>query len=360
MPYVYQVRILSNGALTNYFDITKDGSTVASCTSDPAGGRSLESIIQCQVADDLSGYSSLTGTVEFTIVFDAGGRTETIDAANYWIAGRNTVTFKGDISTQVSMQSTDTTSRIFLSRITMRGDTFFYYSPSSSIFNGGAITSGTFVFQIQDFQYDIDAASTEAYITSRLSTFGFPQSYDTLTTTVTPSTDRTTITVDFGAIPARERFWVSTFGENNSENAQYTEYIVKMSFNVQFSCNSGQNSNFVTANVTPIQGSGNISGNNKPVTTTSTKSGDECTASTKYTTRSDSVVIEIVSRAVSSLCNTATVTTTTTRTDVYTTTYIGDADETETGIVSYYTLLMLEEQQRRLIRRIVFVLCRKL
>jgi hypothetical protein len=57
-------------------------------------------------------------------------------------------------------------------------------------------------FQIQNSQCDIGTATTEAYITSQLTAFGFPQSYETLTTTASPSADGITITVDFGAISA--------------------------------------------------------------------------------------------------------------------------------------------------------------
>jgi hypothetical protein len=111
-----------------------------------AGRLSLEIIIQCHVTVDLLTYPSLTGAVDFNIVFDGGGRTESIDTANHWNSGSNTVTFNSDISTQVSMQVTDTTSRLFLSIITMRSETFYYYSQPSSICNGGDINTGTFVF----------------------------------------------------------------------------------------------------------------------------------------------------------------------------------------------------------------------
>jgi hypothetical protein len=98
MPYVFVVRKIIGGVATNYFAIT--GQIFASRSIDQAGGRAVKTTITCQVTADLSSYSTVSGTMNISIIFDDGGRTQTTDAASYWISDSNTVTFNGDLTSK--------------------------------------------------------------------------------------------------------------------------------------------------------------------------------------------------------------------------------------------------------------------
>ncbi|ODV75650.1 uncharacterized protein CYBJADRAFT_171555, partial [Cyberlindnera jadinii NRRL Y-1542] len=276
MPYVYQVRILNNGILSTYFDITSDDKTIASCDVDNAGGRSLETTITCTLTADLSSYTTFSGTADFLIVFDAGGRTETIESAKKWTSGSNVVTFNGDLSSQVSFSGINTSGRQFISRITMRGDTFYYYAAPAQLCRGGAISSGTFTFEIENDGYELKLEDVEAYYTNQFNSFGFPTSYSNLAiTSKTLSSNKRRVTIEFGAIPAGSRFWFSDYSNKLDQNYQLYSVVD----DIEVVCQGrGRDGVRETTRLTPVKGAagGDGDGVQKPVTITTSSTWTRC------------------------------------------------------------------------------------
>ena len=253
MPYVFEIRILEGTRVTNNFDILMDnGQTLASCTVDQAGGRSLETVVKCQVTANLDDYQSLSGTVGFLTVFDGGTRVETIEAANHWKSGSNVVTFNGDISRSVSFSNSETDQNQYFSRITMRGDTNYYFAPPKSVCRNAGIRSGTFQFSINQPYYTIVKDDSQLYYTTSLNSFGFPtDAHPVQIQSTTLSRDGLTLTITFGSVPAGARLWWSGYTLNT---ASYVSYQSEITLDAE--CVSGYTPTVKLSRThTPIQGS---------------------------------------------------------------------------------------------------------
>ena len=303
MPYVYQVRIYNSGIQSSYFDITRNGETVASCEVDNASGRSLQTTITCTVTADISSYTSLSGVVNFTVAFDNGGRFETMEAATHWVEGWNIVTFNDDLVNEVYFEAVSTSSSQILSRHAMRGDTFYYYASPENICGRYSIMSGHFTMFIEKNGYTIDLYETQAATSNEMNPFGMPASYNTLAGANTYLLRENEVRVDFGQIPRGSRFWMSTFSVNHFND--YNDYNVRYYYEVK--CSNGrrpyENRSIKYSALTANAG-GDGEAVARPVTITSTNSWSGCSTITRYTTGTDSTVSEIV-RVPQSSCATS-------------------------------------------------------
>lgn len=240
MPNVFEVRLTSANGFLSYFDIVLDnGQHIASCTFDQAGGKASSTSVNCQVTADISGYSSLTGTLDFDIIFDGGGRIETTSAASRWTSGQNTITFNNNLSKTVNFNTPNINGAQFISRYTMKNDIFYYYLAPSTLCSGNGISSGTFTFTVSEGPGGefgkLTQSLTETYSTNNLSPFGYPKSYSALSggSSVYSSNGRV-LTRTFNSIPAGDRFWFSGFSAYT-----YLSGTFSVNYDLRVTCKSG-------------------------------------------------------------------------------------------------------------------------
>jgi len=256
MPYVFEVRLTEDSGFKNYFDIVlSNGEHIASCTFDQAGGRTLSTQVNCQVTADLSGYQTLSGNLDFDIIFDGGGRTQTTAAASHWSTGSNTITFNNNLSKSVSFRTPDTDTAQFISRYTMKGDVFYYYLAPKDLCSGSGIKSGTFQFTVSggpggDFG-QLNQSLTETYITNNISPFGYPKSYSSLNgKSDRYSNSGKTFKTTFGSISAGDRFWFSGFSKFTYISGTYSVY-----YDLEVTCKNGKKDRSrQTINLRVVQG----------------------------------------------------------------------------------------------------------
>lgn len=80
-----------------YFDTTFDGEhPSALSTIYQSSGRVLSTTESCQLSTEMAEYGSISGTLQFAVVFDAGARHVTINAGKYRETAINTIIFNSD------------------------------------------------------------------------------------------------------------------------------------------------------------------------------------------------------------------------------------------------------------------------
>lgn len=233
MPYVFEVRITDEETLVDYFDILfNGGQTLASCDVDQAAGKSLETVIQCEITANLEDLDTLTGTVSFVVVFDGGCRTATIEAGSHWVSGTNTVYFNGNLQGKVDLgkitsRNTDLTQYAQdVSRAISDGDSLLYYSPQVFCSNAGGVSSGTINLTLTDAPF-VDGTS-ELYYSDEMSPYLYPVYASEIPSTQLTSSSSTTLVYAFGAISNKARLWWSTF----IDTAVSTRYIIEVGVTV--------------------------------------------------------------------------------------------------------------------------------
>ncbi|CCH42399.1 putative agglutinin-like protein [Wickerhamomyces ciferrii] len=228
MPYVYEVRLTTGSGFQNFFDIVLgDGKHIASCTIDQAGGRSLATKVNCQLTADVSSYQSLSGKLDFDVVFEGGGRVETVEGAKQWTAGSNTVTWNGDLQNSIYINPQSSNKQYYLSRYTMKGDMWNYFITGDSFCYGSGISRGTLKFSISggpggDFGV-LDRNLIEFKTTNDVSPFNLPKSYgDASDVQMSYSNFGKDVTISFGNVNAGDRIWLSAFRKFAFTNSRYS------------------------------------------------------------------------------------------------------------------------------------------
>lgn len=229
MPYIFEVRITNaDNSLTNFFDIKNDdGTTLASCNVDQAGGRSLETSINCQVTADLTDFTTFSGSLQFVMIGDGGGLPLTIPAAEHWTAGVNQLVFNGDLTHDITFKQPGMRT---LGRVTMRGDVFHYYMPKEELCPLSGIKNGTLGVIVKSQSLPINTADSNMYYTNTFSPYDFPLEANTIpdtTSQYTSSANR--LDYSFGAVPVGGQIYWSGFVDNVAQ--EYSSYEVMFSLN---------------------------------------------------------------------------------------------------------------------------------
>ncbi|ODV73910.1 uncharacterized protein CYBJADRAFT_184333 [Cyberlindnera jadinii NRRL Y-1542] len=245
MPYVFEVRITDEETLVDYFDILfNGGQTLASCDVDQAAGKSLETMIQCEITANLEDLDTLTGTVSFVVVFDGGCRTATIEAGSHWVSGTNTVYFNGNLQGKVDlgkietgrMDLTETAQSV--ARAISGGESLMYYSPQLFCSNAGGVSSGTITLTLTGAPF-VDGTS-ELYYSDEMSPYLYPVYASEIPSTQLTSSSSKTLEYAFGAISNKARLWWSTFIDS-SVSAEFNIEV-----DVKVTCSKKRQYNFET------------------------------------------------------------------------------------------------------------------
>jgi hypothetical protein len=206
------------------FDLTVSGVQLATCNYYGGGPFSLNSQIQCQVTADLSRYSAVEGTLEFFVVINKGWTAEAIDAAKFWQVGSNTVTFNGDLSTQVTLplpadysiwgQVNDANipnnAGLGWTQTNQENQVFLFYSPLQ-LCGGQGIQGGNLSYTF-DNSPSVTFLNIEVYMSNQFNSLNSPMTAESvpgLSISISPSS----FVATFDTLPAGYIVWASVLME---------------------------------------------------------------------------------------------------------------------------------------------------
>jgi hypothetical protein len=238
MPDTFMAMSSETDFLLPFFNmLAADGTPVASCDIYNAVGISSSTAtnITCVVTADFCKQPVYENTEDLSVVFDAGGRVETVDNAIFWTTNTNVITYNGNLSFAVTFNPTSPYTLENLWYLNgMNPDTDFSYwlAPEYCDF-----TSYTAVVTATGNRV-LEPATLEAYGATSLNPYGFPVDVVSIPVSTTISPDLKTMTLSFDSVPSDVRVWFSFYSQNTLYSE--TDYMI---FEDTFHCPDGSSTN---------------------------------------------------------------------------------------------------------------------
>ncbi|CCH60814.1 hypothetical protein TBLA_0D03140 [Henningerozyma blattae CBS 6284] len=177
LPHVYRIKFENDADYLTVF--LKDGTAAFKChASQQAAYKFKDTILSCTVASDLSSYSSVSGSIEFSISFSNGDSLYQYEFENakYFKSGKMNFQFD-DLSADVTFDATELTDLLYaVGRSTSYDSVESYYLAMQC--KNGAISEGSIVinYDINGEDFQLDCQSAQARLAKDFNDWWFPTS----------------------------------------------------------------------------------------------------------------------------------------------------------------------------------------
>ncbi|SJM82009.1 uncharacterized protein ZBIST_0249 [Zygosaccharomyces bailii] len=228
-PTVYRIKFDDDRATTNI--TLQDGTEAFECfAAQQAAYKYQNTILKCIAIEDLSSYSSLSGSISFGLSFSNGGSIYQyeLENAGQFHSGTMDLSLTGQLSAPVEFDSVNYTEGLYtIGRTTTYNGLESYYlgmnCPNGFLLGG----TQTINYDRENKGYELNCSSTQIYLSDKFNDWFLPLSNDNADANVDCSEN--TLHITMGQANVDQKLWVNALqlvsaGVNTIQHEVHLQY----------------------------------------------------------------------------------------------------------------------------------------